>query len=206
MSDVTHITILQCIYIAILLNPARAATNSIERNDPRLPVHGTKNWERLDGDKFSPRHSHATCVFECPDGSNEPCIWLTGGYSESHRTFDAVILENENSDVWWSRDGARWNQVTELYGDFLQGVGNGDALVGGYVAPWYSRYGHSLNALDGDADGISDVMVLGKEDVPCPLVNHLFYGDLTQSSSGWGEYHSYHSPMDEIATETTFFH
>ena len=74
--------------------------------------------------------------------------------------FDVEIMENENSDVWWSKDGANWNQVTKLYGDFLQGIGNGDALVGGYVAPWYSRYGHSLNALDGDDDGIADIMVL----------------------------------------------
>lgn len=29
-----------------------------------------------------------------------------------------------------------------------------------YDAPGYSRFGHSLNALDGDGDGIADVMIL----------------------------------------------
>ena len=43
------------------------------------------------------------------------CIWLTGGYSKAHRTFN-LVMEHENSDVWWSKDGATWTQVTELYG------------------------------------------------------------------------------------------
>ena len=132
-----------------------------ERNAPHFPVKGTNNWKLLNHgpDRFSPRHSHATCVFKCPNNDSNLCIWLTGGYSESHRTFD-LDFENENSDVWWSEDGASWNQVTDLKGEFLQGVGNWDAKVGGYVAPWYSRYGHSLNALDADGDGIADAMIL----------------------------------------------
>jgi len=159
---------LQCICIAVILKLTIAEEYSIKRNDPRLPIHGTKNWKFVGGSKFSPRHSHATCIFKCPDNSNESCIWLTGGYSESHRTFDVEFMENESSDVWWSRNGADWNQVTKLYGDFLQGIGNGDALDGGYVAPWYSRYGHSFHALDGDGDRISDVMVLAGGFSPLP--------------------------------------
>lgn len=128
----------------------------------------TKNWELLAGNKFSPRHSHATCVFKCPDDPNKLCLWLTGGWSEAHRTFDVEIVENENSDVWYSRDGADWRQVTALHGDFRQGVGNGDALPGGYVAPWYSRYGHFLAALDGDGDGVADLLVLAGGFAPLP--------------------------------------
>jgi hypothetical protein len=29
-----------------------------------------------------------------------------------------------------------------------------------FIRSGYSRYGHSLNALDGDGDGIADVMIL----------------------------------------------
>ena len=150
----------------------RATTDSYgyRRKAPHNSKYdGTVNWELLSHgqQKFSPRHSHATAIFKCPDEPSEQCIWLTGGYSESHRTWD-LDMENENSDVWWSRDGAVWNQVTELYGDFRQGIGNWDAKVGGYVAPWYARFGHSLSALDGNGDGIADVMVLTGGFSPMP--------------------------------------
>lgn len=162
-----------------------------QRNEPNLPSHGTKTWQLLQHgpETFRPRHSHATCVFKCPSAINSDisdsnnnytndknnpsdpqpskCLWLTGGYSEAHRTFD-LQTENENSDVWFSHDGSDWTQVTNLNGDFLQGIGNWDAKVGGYVAPWYSRYGHSLNALDADGDGTEDVMVLTGGNSPIP--------------------------------------
>ena len=94
-----------------------------------------ENWTILSGlAQFSPRHSHATCIFRCPDGSNDNCIWLTGGVSDLHRAFN-LEMENENSDIWWSKDGANWNQITKMYGDFLQGIGNEDAKIGGSTAP-----------------------------------------------------------------------
>jgi len=69
-------------------------------------------------------------------------------------------MSDRNADVWFSEDGSEWTQVESLNGDYLQGVGNHDAKVGGNVAPWYSRYGHSLNAIDGDGDGTADIMIL----------------------------------------------
>jgi hypothetical protein len=30
----------------------------------------------------------------------------------------------------------------------------------GSIAPWFERYGHSLNSVDIDGDGVPDVMVL----------------------------------------------
>lgn len=100
-----------------------------------------ENWTILSGtSEFTPRHSHATCIFRCPDGSNDKCIWLTGGYSDLHRAFN-LEMENENSDIWWSKDGASWNQITNIYGDFLQGIGNEDAKIGGSTAPcMYAAY------------------------------------------------------------------
>ena len=163
-----------CILIATTLfksTPIIAAeANPYLRDDPRLPSQGTKNWQLLQSSssKFTPRHSHATCIFRCPDNSGDSCIWLVGGYSDEHRTYNGEI-ENANSDVWFSKDGANWHQVTELYGDyFIQGIGNGNAKNGGYVAPWYSRYSHILEALDYDGDGIADVMVLAGGFNPTP--------------------------------------
>ena len=172
-----------CLLVGASLVPATTAQQTPElRNDPRLPSKpGTKNWERLVGQQpsFSPRHSHATAAFKCPhtaaasstatdNSTDASCLWLTGGYSESHRTWQGDTWENENADVWLSEDGATWKQVTELQGDYLQGVGNGDAKPGSYTAPWLSRYGHSLNAVDVDGDGVADVLVLAGGFAPVP--------------------------------------
>ncbi|KAL3797894.1 hypothetical protein ACHAWO_009767 [Cyclotella atomus] len=163
-------------FIACLQQSANALTKTstssygYQRKAPHdRKFDGTQNWELLkQGTKhFTPRHSHATTIFKCPNSPSEQCLWLTGGFSEPHRTWDLEI-ENENADAWWSQDGETWHQVTDLDGDFLRGVGNWDAKPGSHVAPWYSRYGHSLDALDGDADGSADVMVLAGGNSPMP--------------------------------------
>ena len=145
----------------------------LKRPSPPHIVEGTVNWERLipdnsdnKGDQasatramFSPRHSHATCVFKCPNDPTKNCIWLTGGRTELYRTYN-LQMEDRAADIWWSEDGANWNKVMNINGDFLQGVGNYDAKIGGEVAPWYSRYGHSLDVIDTNGDGVDDLMVL----------------------------------------------
>ena len=141
-----------------------ATASLLIRNNPRLPGPvGTRNWEFLRGSKFTPRHSHATVQFTCPGKSEKTCLWLTGGYSESQRSG-----ENANADVWWSPDGAEWNQVVGLDGDWLQGIGNHDAKRGGSHAPFFGRFGHSLSALDADGDGVTDAMVLAGGYSPLP--------------------------------------
>ena len=166
--------IIACLIWAAPLSTALTKTTAASYGYKRKAPHdskydGTLNWELLNHgtESFSPRHSHATTIFRCPDSSNKQCLWLTGGYSELHRTWD-LELENENCDVWFSQDGNAWTQVTDLQGDFLQGIGNWDAKTSSSVAPWYSRYGHSLDALDGDGDGIADVMVLVGGNSPLP--------------------------------------
>jgi hypothetical protein len=134
---------------------------SYSRNDPTLPLVGTVNWERVSDSLtkiFSPRHGHATCTFKCPL-SNKTCVWLTGGRTELYRTFD-LYYEDRAADIWWSETGSVWNQVTNVTGDFIFGVGNHDAKVGGEVAPWYGRFGHSLDAMDTNEDGLDDIMLL----------------------------------------------
>lgn len=131
----------------------------IERKSP--PLEGTVNWKLLEKSRemFSPRHSHATCVFRCPHNPTRKCLWLTGGATQQYRTWN-LKMENRASDVWYSEDGRHWNKIKNLTGDFLDGVGNFDAKIGSDVAPWYSRFGHSLDTFDVDGDGIDDFMVL----------------------------------------------
>lgn len=124
---------------------------------------GTQTWKKLESpvseSKFSPRHSHATCLFPCPHDKDKKCIWLTGGRTELYRTWD-LKMEDRAADIWYSDDGRLWHQVENITGDFLDVVGNFDAKRGGKVAPWFSRYGHSLDAVDTDGDGIDDIMIL----------------------------------------------
>jgi hypothetical protein len=99
-----------------LLSTSSAIYNlSYSRNDPTLPLVGTINWERVSDavyNIFSPRHSHATCTFKCPY-SNKTCIWLTGGRTETYRTFD-LYYEDRAADIWWSENGAGWNKVLDI--------------------------------------------------------------------------------------------
>jgi len=129
---------------------------------PNLPPRGgTVSWERMSQGPamFSPRHSHATCVFRCPNDNDKQCIWLTGGRSDEHYAYN-LVRTTQNDDVWWSDDGVFWNKVLILDGDFLSDIGNSDAKPKGEAAPWFGRYGHSLDAIDVDGDGVLDVMIL----------------------------------------------
>ena len=109
------------------------------------------NWkerESSSGTKWAPRNAHATTVFN-------NVIYLTGGKSDFYEMY-----KNMNSvkraDVWYSLDGADWLAKT-CSGDFY--IQNADALQPGSVAPWYERFGHTLDAIDMDGDGVHDYMI-----------------------------------------------
>jgi len=138
-----------------------ASDYGFHRSTNLPPSGGTINWERLAKGPamFSTRHSHATCIFRCPHNYEKQCIWLAGGRSQEHYAYN-LVKTHQNDDVWWSEDGVLWNKVIILDGDFLPGIGNSDAKPKGHAAPWYGRYGHSLDAIDKDGDGIADIMLL----------------------------------------------
>lgn len=127
---------------------------------------GFKNWNKLahGPSSFSKRNGHASAVYRCPPMypvKDTMCLWITGGRSEEYQGFD-LEFTRRNADVFYSPTGAEWSQVDNLRGDYIDGIGNFDAKFPGKraVAPWYSRYGHSLNPLDIDGDGKDDAIVI----------------------------------------------
>ena len=141
--------LLRCAALAALsLRPARTAQDR-------------ENWIKLapGADHFLRRHSHATALFKGR-------IWLVGGRSAPYYGYDTerTVL---NADVWYSTTGATWVQVTDLAGDFR--AQNWDALQPGKLAPFYPRFGHTLDAIDLDGDGGDDLMVMTGGYAPEPF-------------------------------------
>mmetsp|Transcript_19908 Transcript_19908/g.33321 ORF Transcript_19908/g.33321 Transcript_19908/m.33321 type:complete len:546 (+) Transcript_19908:176-1813(+) len=111
------------------------------------------NWEEListDGIKFSGRNAHASCVFK---GN----LWLTGGRTARYTTWD-LLDSFKVADVWRTTNGGIWAQEEELTGDFF--AQSTDVTQPGPIAPWYARYGHSMDPIDVDGDGEDDMMIL----------------------------------------------
>lgn len=131
-------------------------------------------WTYLDNfgnAKWSPRNVHASCVFKGK-------LWVTGGRSDSHPLFN-LEYTFANNDVWWSEDGTFWTQVTDLRGDFY--AQNDDALQPGPAAPWYPRFGHSLNSVTLGDDEDKEIMILAGGYAPNPM-NDVW---ITEDGSTW---------------------
>lgn len=105
----------------------------------------SRKWTELvpkEGSKFTARYNHATCQFTNQYGT---WIFLTGGSSESHPLYNFQLSIREY-DVWYSANGERWGQMTNLTGDFYKQ--NDDVKQTSNIAPWYQRYGHSMNSIN----------------------------------------------------------
>ena len=109
--------------------------------------------------KWSPRNAHASCSFLGK-------LWVIGGYSDTYPMFN-LIYSQRNNDVWNSINGISWVRETALLGDFY--AQNWDALQPGPVAPFFPRYGHSVNVLDITGDGVDDLMILVGGYAPKPM-------------------------------------
>eukprot|EP01038_Epipyxis_sp_PR26KG_P013274 gene13274-17787_t len=111
------------------------------------------NWELIipsNGVKFAGRNAHASCVFKGK-------IWVTGGKCDQFTEYD-LLFSYKRADVWYTDDGVLWTQVVKLLGDFY--AQNNDVQQPGDHAPWYARYGHTLDAIDIDNDNEDDLMIL----------------------------------------------
>ncbi|GMI07202.1 hypothetical protein TrLO_g11050 [Triparma laevis f. longispina] len=146
--------------------------NYLRSANPDGSGAGTRNWEKMThgSQSFTRRNGHASSVFTCPEIANlakgAQCLWLVGGRSEEYQAFD-LEFTRRNADVYYSSTGNEWWQVDILKGDYTDGIGNFDASFPGKrpVAPWYSRFGHSLDAIDMghrslSEEGEKDAMVL----------------------------------------------
>lgn len=110
------------------------------------------NWVILkssNGIKFTARNAHATCIY---NGR----IYVTGGKTNLYEMYN-TLYSYKVADVWWSLDGADWVQETQLKGDFY--AQNADAIDSSALAPWYTRFGHTLSPIDTDNDGVDDMMM-----------------------------------------------
>jgi hypothetical protein len=113
----------------------------------------TTNWKEAVPTKdstFPARNAHASCVFKGK-------IWITGGKVDAYTMYN-LQTSYKVADVWSSEDATDWTREDSLIGDFW--AQNDDAAQPGPVAPWYERFGHTLDPLDIDGDGTDDVMIL----------------------------------------------
>ena len=99
---------------------------------------------------FSPRNSHATCVFKGR-------IWMMGGRGYKYQMWN-LDETFRFYDVWYSDDAISWYKSFNQTGDFE--VQNFDVFFPGPITPWYARFGHTLTAYDYNLDGTEDVMLL----------------------------------------------
>jgi hypothetical protein len=131
------------------------------------------NWEEAKstkGTKFAARNSHATTNFN-------GVLYLCGGKSDYYEMWKN-LQSVKRADIWTSTDGRDWT-LQLLEGDYY--AQNWDALQPGSVAPWYERFGHSLDAVDLDGDGVHDFMVLLGGFTPDPM-NDVW---LTTNGTTW---------------------
>ena len=116
-------------------------------------------------DYFSPRNGHAVCVF------NDK-LWLVGGRSEEYQRWD-LERDVRKSDIWYTEGGSvttgsLWRQMSAITGDFAEQ--QMDAKVGSRDAPFWERYGHTLDVMqysdyplepiDEEIGRVADAMVM----------------------------------------------
>jgi len=105
-------------------------------------------------------------------------IWLTGGRSDLYAMYD-LAFSFKNADIWHSVDGRTWVQELRLFGDFF--AQNKFVKQPGSIAPWYERFGHTMDAVDIDGDGEEDVMILLGGYSPSPSNDQW----LTEDGTTW---------------------
>ena len=158
--------------VLLLLFVAKEVSSKFEFVEPSL------NWEVLkssNGIKFTSRNCHATTMYKGR-------IYVTGGKTDLYKLWN-TLYSFKAGDVWWSLDGQDWVQESELRGDYF--VQNADALQPSAVAPWFERYGHTLDAVDIDRDGTDDFMIQLGGFSPDPSNDiWITYDGITWSYSG----------------------
>lgn len=127
------------ILIAILISLSLLSIDEALNEATDIIPTSSVSWTLMESgsNQFTARNAHATCVF---NGK----IWLTGGRSNVYNTYN-YQNSYQTADVWYSEYGDTWTQQTELIGDFY--AQNSDVKQPGLIAPWYSRFGHTLDSV-----------------------------------------------------------
>lgn len=121
--------------------------------------------------EFVGRFGHATTVFPSPSG--ELALWLVGGRGSEYSKWNFEST-TQFADVYYSVDGAQWTQVRDLRGDFEARTDVGflmeDVMDPGDIAPFWERYGHSVDVVRArnGTGGVLNVMVLAGGYTPRP--------------------------------------
>ncbi|KAJ1451240.1 hypothetical protein M885DRAFT_468602 [Pelagophyceae sp. CCMP2097] len=127
-----------------------------------------KRFQKLTGSvltatSFEGRHGHASAIFPHPE-TKELALWVVGGRGEEYQKWNFVNTFR-HADVWVTDDGIDWERRVELYGDFTARTDVAflleDVQNPGDVAPWWERFGHSLDVIEAyDADADAPVLVM----------------------------------------------
>lgn len=139
-------------------------------------VNASASWSLLPSPPWIARNAHATTVFK-------GYIWLAGGRVDSYMTYD-LRYSVRQGDLWYYLSTALtavagWDRPI-MSGDFYAQMA--DAVQpGSDIAPWYARFGHSLDAVSSLNDGNNDFMLLAGGFAPKPM-NDLW---LTPDGSVW---------------------
>lgn len=137
-----------CFYIVCIIVNCQIDVGGISN----IPT-SSSNWKILTSSTinlFTGRNSHASCVFKDK-------LWIIGGRTDAYVKYNFQDSYS-TADIWYSGDGINWYQVIEIYGDYF--AQNIDVVQPGPIAPFYERFGHSLDAIDIDNDGNEDFMIL----------------------------------------------
>ena len=71
-------------------------------------------------------------------------MWVSAGRSQIHSMYNLKSSVKEN-DIWYSLNGQEWAIASNLTGDFF--IQNVDVAYPGKYAPWYQRFGHSMDSI-----------------------------------------------------------
>lgn len=124
-----------------------SACGSLDRN---WQEEKCKRFEAVSESQFVGRHSHATVVFPSERSGGQLALWLIGGRVTEYEKWN-FQRTTQRADVYYSLDGASWTQIETLRGDFTARTDKAflmeDVMDPGDIAPFWERYGHSVDVL-----------------------------------------------------------
>lgn len=168
--------------VAVALGLFRRAAGVGEFQDCIACGSNNLNWKDMDHcERFEPlsqivsssnfegRHGHASVVFPYND---RLALWVVGGRGIAYEKWNFEVT-HRRADVWvYIVEDQRWLKMENLEGDFFARTDEAflmeDVLDPGDVAPFWERFGHSLDvfpalnvsATTGEVMGKINAMVL----------------------------------------------